>query len=226
MPARDPNKPKGWYCDAQKPNRPPGDICSQRAGHGTSHPKIGRCSRHGGNTASHTAAAAAEVARRACNTLGLPIETGPGEALLQELCETVGNVAFYRSLVRQLPTHPDPDVYVQPEEGEEEGHWKRGQTGVYGRTYHVSGIPTGEAKPHILVVLYNAERKHLKEVSAAALNAGVQERAVAAMEDAATRMVAVLADYTERLGLDRESPAVLEAGSEALKLLARESMAA
>ncbi len=198
-------------------------TCRNVAGKGTDHLHVGRCSRHLGRTANHAKAAEAEIARRACATLGVAIETGPGEALLRELCETVGNVAFYRALVQELPAHPVADVYVAEHEVDGEivkAHWQRGDPGVYGRTYHVSGIPTGEAKPHILVQLYNAERKHLKDVSAAALSAGVQERAVAAMEDAATTVVAVLQEFCRRMAIDPLSPEAREAGEQSLRLIA------
>lgn len=193
-----------------------GNPCARPAGWGTDHLHTGRCKLHGGNTASHRAAAQREIARQACATLGVPIQTGPGEALLQELCETVGNVAFYRALVQQLSSHPEPDERVG--EGED-AHYIRGEPGVYGRTYHVSGIATGEAKAHVLVQLYNAERKHLKEVSAAALNAGVQDRWVSALESTAATVVQVLTDFATRMGLDPGAPEVREAGRQALMLV-------
>jgi len=217
MPARDPDKPVGYYCDAQRPNQPKGTLCSLRAGHGTDHVGTGPCKRHGGSTRNHVKAAQRALAVKACATLGVPIQTGPGEALLQELCETVGNVAFYRALVQQLDAHPAPDERIG--EGED-AYYARGEPGVYGRTYHVSGIATGEAKPHVLVQLYNAERKHLKEVSAAALSAGVQDRWVSALENTATTVVQVLTDFATRMGLDPGAEDVREAGRASLLLIA------
>jgi hypothetical protein len=177
----DPDK----HCGGQRPNQPPGTLCTLTKGWGTDHPGVGHCRRHAGNTPSHRVAAQREIARQECDRLGIPIEVDPGEALIREVFETAGNVAFYRALVQELPTHPDPDVYV-PGDGETEGHWERGNPGVYGRTYHVSGVPTGEAKPHILVTLYNDERKHLTDVALGALRAGVDERRVRLAEQDAT----------------------------------------
>src|SRR6185437_11369205 len=138
-------------CGAQRKGE--AGPCTRPAGWGTDHPGIGKCKLHGGSTPTHQRAAELEIARRECDRLGIQIEVDPGEALMQELWETAGNVAFYRAQVQQLPT-------------------------LYGRSYHVSGMPTGEAKPHVLVALYNEERKHLADVATAALRAGVEERRV------------------------------------------------
>jgi hypothetical protein len=104
---------------------------------------------------------------------------------MRELWEAAGNVAFYRERVQQLADEPEPDEYIEGEDGD--GHWQRGEPGVYGRTYHVSGLPTGEGKPHILVTLYNQERDRLRATCEAMLRANVEERQVRMAErDAAT----------------------------------------
>ena len=199
-------------CGAQRPNQPVGVTCKLRAGLGTDHPGVGRCKRHGGCTESHQQAASVEIARQECDRLGVPIQVDPGEALIREVWEAAGNVAFYRQLVQELPTHPEPDEYVVPDvkeeglidappDGERDAHWVRGTPGVYGPTYHQSGIPTGEAKPHILVQLYNDERKHLVSVAAAALKAGVEERRVRMAESDATMILGAQVKALVAMGL-------------------------
>lgn len=182
-----------------------GSPCENTAGYKTDHPGIGRCAFHGGATPTHRRAAELEIARRECDRLGIPIQLDPGEALMQELWETAGNVAFYRAQVQQLPTHPAPDVLVpavELEDGERvPAHWERGEPGVYGRSYHVSGMPTGEAKPHVLVALYNEERKHLADVATAALRAGVEERRVRMAEDDAARILGAQVKALVAMGL-------------------------
>jgi hypothetical protein len=163
-------------------------TCHNVAGKGTKHKGVGRCSRHGGKTVSHEKAASVELARIECETLGIPIETTPADALMEEVAEASGNVRFYRNLIQALPTHPEPDVYVVGEDGGE-GHWERGATGVYGPTYHVSGIPTGKAEPHVLVQLYNEERKRRREAAEGALKAGVEERRIRIAEADAERIM-------------------------------------
>lgn len=195
-------------CAAIRGNRPP---CRRPAGWGTTHPGIGRCKLHGGSTPNHQRAAQLELARRECNRLGVPIEVDPGEALMQELWETAGNVAFYRSLVAELPIHPEDDTYVPPQSDDATGYWDRGEPGIYGRTYHVSGIPTGEAKPHILLDLYNQERKHFADVAAAALRAGIERRRIELAEQQGELVNQLIRGILGELGvLERpEVPAIV-----------------
>ena len=141
-----------------------GKPCARPAGWGTDHPGVGRCKLHLGSTAKHRKAASTELAKRECATLGIPVETTEAEALLHEVREAKGNTIFYTALIQQLPIHPEDDRYVIDEEAGR-GRWERGEPGLYGRTYHQSGVPTGEAREHILVRLYNDERKRLKEAS-------------------------------------------------------------
>lgn len=169
MAAYDPDK----HCGGQRANQPAGVLCTRPKGWGTNHLGIGRCKRHGGSTPTHKAAASKEIARRECAALGLEIDTTPGEALLAEVRRTAGNEAFYRALVQELPVHPADDEQITDEGGK--SHWTRGEPGIYGRTYHQSGIPTGEGKPHVLVQMWMDERKHLENVTTAALRAGVEE---------------------------------------------------
>lgn len=194
------------HCGAEKRD---GTPCERPKGWGTPHPGVGCCKLHGGSTPNHEKAAQVEIARRECVTLGIPIETTPVEALIREVWEAAGNVAFYRRLVQELPTHPADDVLVpQAMVANEDGttttigqHWERGEPGVYGRTYHVSGIPTGEAKPHVLVVLYNDERKRLREASEGALKANVEERRVRIAEADAERITTAHMRAFEVMGL-------------------------
>ena len=183
-------------CDARTRN---GKTCKLPAGHGTDHVGVGCCKLHGGSTPTHEKAASVEIARRECETLGVPIETTPADALRLELYEASGNVAFYRQLVQELPTHPEPDEYIDGDD--DGGHWERGEAGVYGRTYHVSGVPTGEAKPNILVVLYNQERDRLRAVSEAMLRANVEERMVRMAESDAAAILGAQVKALVTMGL-------------------------
>jgi hypothetical protein len=222
--AFDPDK----HCGAQRLGQPPGVLCTQRKGHGTTHPGIGRCSRHGGSTRTHVAAAEAELARRACTTLGVSVAIDPAEALLDELRRSYGNVLFYEGLVAGLATHPAADRRLPPAGATFDdllamfggGPPVAGDTALYGPIYHASGQPTGEARAHVLVGLYNAERRHYAHVAAAALSAGVAQRVIELAEQTARQVVEVLTEFARRLGLDPTAPEVREAGRAALQLVA------
>jgi hypothetical protein len=219
----DPDK----HCGAQRYGQPPGVLCTQRKGHGTSHPGIGRCSRHGGSTPTHVAAAEAELARQACTTLGVPVAIDPAEALLDELRRSYGNVLFYEGLVSHLATHPTADRRPPPAGSTFDDllamYGGQGATigdgAIYSPIYHASGQPTGEARAHVLVGLYNAERTHYAKVAASALSAGVAQRVIELAEQTARQVVEVLTDFAQRLGLDPTSPDVREAGRAALQLV-------
>ncbi|WP_298207399.1 hypothetical protein [Ferrimicrobium sp.] len=115
--------------------------------------------------------------------LGIPVETNPAEALLHAVWEAAGNVEFYRQLIQELEAHPEEGQYSEDSEGKT--HYRPGKRGIYGETYHISGIPTGEATVHVLVQLYNEERDRLVKYSSEALRAGVEERRVKLAESEA-----------------------------------------
>jgi hypothetical protein len=98
-------KPKGEppryakICGATKPN---GDPCAHAPGWGTDHAGTGRCKYHCGATPTGKKSAQTEQARQAATTFGLPIETTPQAALVDEIHRTAGHVAWLGDQVQQL----------------------------------------------------------------------------------------------------------------------------
>lgn len=165
------------------------------------------CRMHGGSAPQVLAKAqersAERALRQAATRLGVPVDDpDPAGALLGLIAEAAGNVEFYRSLVEVLPTHPEPDEAIA--DGEGNVHYRRGETGVYGRTYHQSGIPTGEAKAHVLVQLYDAERDRLAKYVKDALQLGLDERRVRIAESDARRLFTAVVDAMADAGLSEE----------------------
>lgn len=198
-----PAGPDIQLCGAHRAKQPEGVLCRRPAGWGTEHAGVGRCKWHGGNTGSHVKAAAVEIAKRECNLLGLPVvDINPADALLGEVKRTWRNIVALEALLAEVPTHPAPDKMVPPGESSD-GHayWERGEPGLYGRTYHVSGIPTGEAKLNILLVWLNDERKHLVVATTAALRAGIDERQVRLAEQQGEQMAEILRGVLTDLGV-------------------------
>jgi hypothetical protein len=188
-------------CGAKK--RQTEGVCRRPAGWGTDHPGVGLCKLHGGNTRAHRERAQAEIVRREAARLGVPRDVDPAAALLELVYESAGNVEFYRDLVGQLSTTPTPPP---PGADEDMPEGSRRPEGLYGPLRHQSGVPTGEAKPHVLVAMYDAERDRLKEYAATVVKVGLAERQVQVAELQAAvvaRVVMALLDDPE-FGLSRE----------------------
>ncbi|HLH46771.1 MAG TPA: hypothetical protein VKV25_06390 [Acidimicrobiales bacterium] len=156
-------------------------------------PRKGRdvCDRlHGGKAPQIEAAAkrrvmaaeaGAELAR-----LGVAIETTPLEVLEAMLYEAAGNVVVLRHLVAALT--PDAD-------------------GIYGLMYHATGDPTGEARPHVLVRMYDDERDRLAALAQACVKLGLDERRVRLAEAQVERLTGAVTKAVASAGLSREQAA-------------------
>jgi hypothetical protein len=124
----------------------------------------------------------------------------PEDAILDELHRTLNNVVALEDRVRELGM---------------------GDGGIYGSTFHVSGLPTGEAKPHVLVVMLNEERNRLTRVSAEAIKANVTQRHIELMEADARSVAASYRVFASLLGLDPDDPVVRKAGRKAIEAIGR-----
>lgn len=173
-----------------------GQPCNNPAGWGTKHPGIGRCRKHGGNTPSHTANANRQQAENAVATYGLPQNIDPRDALLQEVHRTAGHVAWLGTLVASLDhggvgyrTEPDADgqqIYIP-----------------------LSGLKQFDRagkfeKPAVWVELYQAERRHLREVCRDAISAGIEERRVRLAEQQGELLARAVQAILGDLQLTRE----------------------
>lgn len=184
----------GGKCGARKRDGS-GDTCQLRAGWGTDHPGIGPCRKHGGNTRNHVAAARLEEARRAVATYGLPRDIDPAAALLEEVHRTAGHVAWLGQKVAELDE--DDLVWGVTEE-------------VDKGSGQFSGVDiTKAAKPNAWLVLYQQERKHLVDVSAAAIRAGVDAALVRLTEQQGALLAGAIQQILERLELSPAQQALV-----------------
>lgn len=139
------------------------------------------CPSHGSKSPKAKAAAARRIeqqeVQQAMVTLGLPRDVDPTTALLEEVQVTAGHVAWLREEVRRL----NPD----------ELSWGKAQyqTGISAEG--PVDVTTEKAQSPVIYDLYMRERKHLAEVSALALRAGVQERQIALAETQALQIAGV-----------------------------------
>lgn len=143
------------------------------------------CRTHGGAAPQVIEAARRRLLAAEANDqlarLGVIIETTPIEALEAMLWEAAGNVAVLRSMIADL------------EKGE-----------LYGHLYHHTGEPTGEAKPHVLVVMYNAERDRLHKLAEACAKLGLDERRVRLAEAQVAKIIDAAVAATADVGMTAE----------------------
>lgn len=190
--------------------------CIERDCHRWPRPTQAVCPSHGGNAVAALVKAAerGKVARiravhaEVCDEIGLSRDIDPGDALIELVREAGANVEFYRLLVQDLPVHPGDDALVPGDEGT---RFVQGNPGIYGRTYHQSGIATGEAKRNILLTLYDDERDRLAKYSDFALKAGVEERRVRLAEADAREFFAGIAEAITAAALTPEQTEIFRA---------------
>jgi hypothetical protein len=182
----------GPYCHGKKRGED-GGWCHRPEGWGTDHAGTGRCKLHGGATSSHKTAAKAEAARKAVDTYGLPREIDPAAALLEEVHRTAGHVAWLHEKVREI--HADDLVWGVVEEVDK------------GASEFVGVDVTKAARPSVWLDLYRAERKHLVDVTKAALAAGIAERQVRLAEQQGALIGGVIQRILDDLALTAEQRA-------------------
>lgn len=147
-------------------------TCTLLAGWGTDHVGFGNCKLHGGATRNgRLAAFKAQVVVTGARRLGMALDVEPDEALMALIAEAASNVAVLRAEVSRLDHRP-----AENEDGDEEV--REPAPGIYARTYHASGFATGEAKPHVLVAMYDSERDRLAKLAKDAIALGLKEREV------------------------------------------------
>ena len=167
------------------------------------------CRYHGGLAPQVRAAAVrrlqAEEARADLVRLGVSIETTGPEALEALLHEAAGNVAVLRSMVAELgreelygPKFVYPTVAIGPD----------------GEAVTVS-ISDGKGQeqtaiPHVLVVMYDAERDRLARLAKDCVALDLDARRTAVAEASATRLFDAIGRAFDRAGLDHDQVAAVK----------------
>lgn len=156
------------------------------------------CQKHGASVPRVRAAAARRLEQQAAEaaviTYGLPLEITPTEALIAEVQWSAGHVAWLREKVRQIDGG-DALVWGRTEHRNKTGGEDHGTTDVE------------QAKPSIWLELYLRERKHMVEVCATALKAGVEERRVKLAEQQGDLVAGVIRSILDDLALTPEQEA-------------------
>lgn len=170
-----------------------GGLCKLGAGANTSHPGVGRCSRHGGSTPNHKRAAERAQAEReaaaAVARFGLDMsDVTAGEALIREVRRSAAMVAYLAFRVSLLDDTQmtwgltkQKTRHAQPAEDGEDGDGPRELV----ESEH-------EARQNIWIVMLREERLLLAKVAAEAARAGVEERMARQVELEGALMVRLL----------------------------------
>jgi hypothetical protein len=172
-----------------------GAPCGNAAGYKTDHPGSGNCTFHGGATPTGRKNAAMRAAEAAVITYGLPRDISPTDALLEEVRYSAGHVAWLREKVAELEN--EDLVWGMTEQAEKNASEFQGTDTTYA------------AKPNIWLELYFRERKHLLDLTKAAISAGIEERRVKLAEEQGALLNGVIRRILGRLSLSPEQAALL-----------------
>jgi hypothetical protein len=157
-----------------------GGECAKQAGWGTPDRRTtGPCRLHGGATRSHRTAAGLAAARQAVITYGLPRDIDPRDALLEEVHRTAGHIAW---LGERVAAHTPAQLVGLADDPDEDGG---------------PGVSRW-------LVLYQRERRHLREVARDAIAAGIEERRVKLAEEQGVLLAAAVRGILGDLNLSAE----------------------
>ncbi|MUN41431.1 hypothetical protein [Actinomadura litoris] len=173
------------HCHARKRDGS-GTACHLPAGWATDHatndegPGVGNCKLHGGSVRNARVAARTAKARIAAERFGGSLDIDPATALLQEVQRSAATVAYLQLRVQEL----EEDQIV----------W-----GVTEETIGADREVKKKATPNAWIVLYQQERRHLAQVSKAALDAGATATIVDVFRQVGTTYVTLVGRVVEQV---------------------------
>jgi hypothetical protein len=151
------------------------------------------CHKHGVNRQAKAFAARtvatvklqAEVAQDLAR-LGYAIPVEDGESIKAMRDEAAANVAVLRRRVHDLTLDATTTEVA----------------GIYGYTFHITGQPTGEGRPHVLVTMYWEACDRLAKLDEMCIKLGLRAREVQLAEDTRTQIAVLIEAVLRRAGLD------------------------
>lgn len=173
-----------------------GGTCRNVAGKGTGHVGYGHCWLHGGASPGGIRMAERERAYATVRTLGLPLDEGdPDQILLGEVRRSAGIVAWLEVRVGDL----EPEQVIRGTR-----HVRRVDTSA---GQFPGSTTTTEAGPgeHLWSQMYARERRHLADVCAKAIAAGVARRHVQLAEEQGELAGQLVVAALRELGVDPAS---------------------
>ena len=159
-------------------------------------PGLEVCRIHGGSTAAAKAKSERALRRMdaeiAARRLGVPVQVGPQQALLDEVQRAAGMVAYYGARVEEIAEANRADLVFGLTRKERREGFESGTTEVK------------EARPNIWLTLWNEERDRLTKVAAAAIKAGIEERRIELAEQQGMLIATVIRRILDRLNLSEQ----------------------
>lgn len=201
------NPTEGGLCGAKKKS---GGTCRLVAGHGTSHVGVGRCRRHGGASPKAEMAGVVTLARREATVMGQPLDIEPGEALLECVRISAGEVQYASDRIAEL----DPEQIVGPVVSTRPLKREKGAESSTKRVEEHAGPAL-----HIWILVRQQSMDRLVNYSRIALAAGIEERRVRVAESQAQTFAEAMRRLAVALGFDPADPKVREAMRGSLTLI-------
>lgn len=190
MPPETPSDPH--RCKARS-RRQDGAQCKRAPMHGQD-----VCATHGGRAPQNLAAAERRLAQvraaKAVETFGLPRQIDPRDALLEEVYRTAGAIDWLHAQILEL----DAAAVT----------WGKTDEVTKTATEYEGVDTTHAASVNVWVQLWQQERKHLVDVSKAAISAGIEERRVKLAEQQGELLAGVIKSILGDLKLTPEQAAV------------------
>jgi hypothetical protein len=174
-------------------------LCHRPAGWRTSHPGFGTCTLHAGGTKQAEKHAARLETAEVMATYGGPVDIDPAKALLDEVQRTAGHVEWLGRVLAALP--PEEITFGRYEE------IRKPSPDADGTVSMVAEEIKSRAGAHMIVQLYQQERKHLVMVSRAAIEAGASQRMVDMFTTVGQAYVNMIERILDRLDLSPEQAA-------------------
>jgi hypothetical protein len=173
-----------------------GTPCLQRAGHGTNHPGVGRCSKHGGASPRAEVAGQVFLARREALTMGVPLDVEPHEAILECIRISAGEVQYASERIAELAPDeamgPVISTHMRPMKIEKGGEEPE---------HEVQETEHGPPALHVWIQARHQAMDRLVTYSATALKAGVEQRQVEIAERQGQMIVEVIRGVVAELGM-------------------------
>lgn len=179
-----------------------GKPCRLPAGHGTTHPGVGRCRRHGGASPQAEMAGQVMLARREAMVMGVPLDVQPQDAIVQCIKIAAGEVQYASDRIAELEPGQavGPIVTTRP---------RKLEKGADARADRVE--EHGPPALHIWIQVRHQAMDRLVTYSKVAIAAGIEERRVRLAEEQGQLLAQAIRGILADLGVadHPEAPAVV-----------------